>query len=60
MVHKETDPGDIVDADGTGEMDEFPVIKQGDLSVHFMYGLFDGHTIRFRYEKEVKVVPIYW
>ena len=50
MVGKETDPGDIICADGADATDEFPVLEQGDLSLHFGDGLFDRHTILFRYE----------
>lgn len=60
IVRKETYPGDIVYTDDADATYEFAVIEQGDLPLHFMNGLFDGHTIRFRYEKEVKCVPIYW
>jgi len=50
VVCEETDPGNIVYADGTETADEFPVFQQGDLTLHFVDGLFDGHLFLFRYE----------
>ena len=60
VVCQETYPGNIVYADDADATYEFGVIEQGDLPLHFMDGLFDGHTIRVGYEKEVKSVPIDW
>ena len=57
VMGEKPDPGDVVYADGAENTDEFPVIKQGDLSLHFIDGLFDGHTFQFRYVVLVYLFP---
>jgi hypothetical protein len=43
LVGQESDPTDVIDADSGDAPDEFPVFEQGDLPLHFVYGLFDRH-----------------